>query len=278
MSNVTQKKSKQRIYWFYRSYVGRAIRCVAVKKWFSALIGWYADTRISRMHIAWLIRTFEIDMQEALYPQIQAYKTLNDFFIRELQPHARPIDRVPEHIISPADGIYTFHELKNGATFDVKGIQIELGQLLQDDAHAQQYADGWACIMYLAPHNYHRFHAPADGIISSPIVIRGRYETVEPSIYTYVQPLLINERQLITLQTAHAGAIALVAVGAWCVGAIHLMYQANAPIGKGAQLGYFSFGGSSLVLLFEKNAIEKPRAGYHHIAMGQTLATGSFQN
>lgn len=57
------------------------------------------------------------------------------------------------------------------------------------------------------------------------------------------------------LRTEQAGVIALVEVGATCVGTIHQTYLPDRPVEKGEEKGYFSFGGSCLVFLFEKGRI-----------------------
>jgi phosphatidylserine decarboxylase len=44
-------------------------------------------------------------------------------------------------------------------------------------------------------------------------------------------------------------------IGATCVGAIHQTYTPEVLTSKGAEKGYFSFGGSSLILLFPPNTI-----------------------
>ena len=46
----------------------------------------------------------------------------------------------------------------------------------------------------------------------------------------------------------------MIEVGATCVGTIHQTWKENS-VSKGEEKGYFSFGGSCMVLLFEKRRI-----------------------
>ena len=52
------------------------------------------------------------------------------------------------------------------------------------------------------------------------------------------------------------GKVLFLEIGATFVGAIHQTYTPNKPHQKGDEKGYFSFGGSSLILLFQKGKIQ----------------------
>jgi phosphatidylserine decarboxylase len=64
-----------------------------------------------------------------------------------------------------------------------------------------------------------------------------------------------NKREYCTLSTEEFGDILIVDVGATMVGSIIQTYEANSKVKKGDEKGYFAFGGSTLVLLFEKETI-----------------------
>ena len=57
------------------------------------------------------------------------------------------------------------------------------------------------------------------------------------------------------IESEKFGTVLYVEVGAACVGSIHQTYLPGAAVKRGAEKGYFSFGGSSLVVLFEKRRI-----------------------
>ena len=69
---------------------------------------------------------------------------------------------------------------------------------------------------------------------------------------------MTNFRQLDfvrTLKTKEFGDILFIEVGTTYVGTIHQTYTPHEPYMKGAEKGYFSFGGSCLILLFEPSRV-----------------------
>ena len=52
------------------------------------------------------------------------------------------------------------------------------------------------------------------------------------------------------------GQIAMIEIGAFTVGSIRQCYKPDSYVSKGAHKGFFEIGGSTVVLLFQKGAIE----------------------
>ncbi len=128
--------------------------------------------------------------------------------------------------------------------------------MLGDAALAAQFYGGTAVIIRLAPWDYHRFHFPADGIAGKPHTIAGRFESVSPVVYqSHVQPLEVNERHIIEYRSDHAAKIAIILVGALFVGAIIETYTPGKKYSQGDEMGYFEYGASTIVLLFQKNIV-----------------------
>ena len=57
------------------------------------------------------------------------------------------------------------------------------------------------------------------------------------------------------MKTEHFGKVVQVEVGALMVGRIQNHHEAG-PMARGAEKGYFEFGGSTIVLLLEKNRVK----------------------
>ena len=115
-------------------------------------------------------------------------------------------------------------------------------------------------IIRLAPIDYHRFHFPCDGIISESKLINGDYYSVSThAIKKNFRILCENKREFSILKTKNFGEIAMFEVGATMVGGIKQSYQPNTSIKKGEEKGYFYFGGSTCVLVFEKGKIRIDR-------------------
>jgi phosphatidylserine decarboxylase len=227
-------------------------RCSLPSKVYGAL----QKSRLSKCKIAPFISKFQIDTSEFLEP-VSHFNSFNDFFIRKLKPSARPIALGDKTAILPADGRYLVYDhigLSDG--FFVKGKKFCLTTLLCDAKLADKYANGSMVIARLAPVDYHRFHFPVACIPSHPKPIEGHLFSVNPSALKKHSQILAENRRVITsLQTDHFGTLLFVEVGATNVGTIHQTFTPNTPCSKGEEKGYFSFGGSSLILLFEPNKI-----------------------
>ncbi|MEX0940818.1 MAG: archaetidylserine decarboxylase [Candidatus Babeliales bacterium] len=277
-----QKEASEQLNQFlpflYTTTIGSAIRSVIIKPWFSNVAGWYADSRLSKIHIPSFIKKYSINMHETVKPNYKKYNSFNDFFTRKLNPKARPINSEQNSIVSPADGqIYIVQNIQQKTKFPVKGKQFDLIAFLKNKELAQQFYGGTLAVIYLAPWDYHRFHFPFNAIPSHAQSITGKFESVSPFVFSFLQPLQENERQLIMLKTTNNKDIAFVAVGALCVGRITQTYTPFKQYKKGEEAGYFSFGGSTVVLLFPPSTIKIndaiPLQTFAPIKMGKKIGS-----
>lgn len=264
--------------WLYSSATGKAALHLLVKrKAISEIGGWYMDTKMSAKRIPGFIAEHHINIDE--FQNAGNYKTFNQFFYRKLKSGARTIQ---EGIISPADGkILVFPSLKDVRSFFIKGSEFSLDDFLLNGELAQKYKDGAMAIVRLAPPDYHRYHFPATGEASESIKIKGHYFSVSPlALRKSLEIFCQNKREYCTLATDDFGKIIIVDIGATMVGSIIQTYQTG-QVKKGDEKGYFAFGGSTLVLLFEKDRIKfdadlikNTREGLEtSIAMGEQIAS-----
>lgn len=184
-----------------------------------------------------------------------SYKSFNEFFFRKLKPEARPISAEP--IVFPADGRHLgFPDISKIHSFFVKGQTFDLPTLLGDPDLAAKYANGSLVLSRLCPVDYHRFHFPAAGIPSETRTIPGPLFSVSPiALAKKLSYLWTNKRTLTQLQTNEFGKILILEIGATCVGSIHQTYTPNQLVEKGAEKGYFAFGGSSTITIFEAGKV-----------------------
>ncbi|WP_347839541.1 phosphatidylserine decarboxylase [uncultured Draconibacterium sp.] len=241
--------------WLYTSGSGKAaLQLLFKRKIVSALGGWYMNTAFSSKRIPGFVKDQNIDLSEYRRSNIEDYNSFNDFFYRKIKPEVRPIEA---EIVSPADGkILVFPSQKELSSFFVKGAEFTLATFLQDKNLAKKYLNGSMAIIRLAPADYHRYHFPANGIASQSVKINGHYFSVSPlALRGSLRIFCENKREHCTLSTKEYGDILIVDVGATMVGGITQTYPANSEVKKGDEKGYFSFGGSTLVLLFEKGTI-----------------------
>ncbi len=135
--------SEKWLKWLYFKPLGKLALNVLVKRKF--LSEWYGrkmDSPASSSKIPEFINNLKIDMSEASQPT-EAFKTFNDFFIRELKPEVRPIDSSENSIVSPADGkIVAFNNMDSMDTFFAKGQEFSLESFLEDKSLSQKYEGG----------------------------------------------------------------------------------------------------------------------------------------
>lgn len=155
--------------------------------------------------------------------------------------------------VMPADARYlVFPRIDQSDGFWVKGKTFSLSTLLQSPQLAKRYCQGAMVIARLCPVDYHRFHFPCECVPTQATLMNGPLYSVNPiALKRNIGILSENKRMVTELKTQHFGKVLYIEVGATYVGSIHQTYAPNHLQPKGAEKGYFSFGGSCLILLFE---------------------------
>lgn len=219
----------------------------------SRLMGAYYDSSLSRGKVVPTIAELGIDESEFAAPT-DSYKSFNDFFIRPLKPEARPWSRETGKIVSPADGrVLVFPELDEDVFVPVKGYPFSIHKMLP--GLSERFVGGALAIVRLCPADYHRYHFPCDGEISDRIEIEGALHSVNP-IALGAGPDVFgdNKREITLIDTDEVGQMAYIEVGAFGVGAI-VNSKTSGRVEMMEEKGYFKFGGSTVVLVFEPGKI-----------------------
>lgn len=233
------------------------LNLVVKKKFLTEYYGKKMDKPESVKKIPSFIEQADINIAEAK-KRVEEFKSFNDFFYRELKEGARTVDYRENVLASPADGkILAFENLDIEKEFYIKGDKFTLEEFFADKGLANKYKDGVFMIIRLAPIDYHRFHFPADGEISESKLIDGVYYSVSThAIKKNFRILCENKREYSILKTEKFGDIAMFEVGATMVGGIKQSYKSNSYVKKGEEKGYFYFGGSTCVLVFERGKVK----------------------
>src|SRR5690606_11137407 len=117
-------------------------------------------------------------------------------------------------------------------------------------------AQGTLIFSRLCPVDYHRFHFPVAGIPSAPKLIKGSLYSVNPiALRDRLAYVWENKRMLTEIVTEGFGTVLFLEIGATCVGSIIQTYEPDKAVSKGDEKGYFQFGGSSTIVIFEKDRI-----------------------
>lgn len=202
----------------------------------------------------------QINMADVKYP-LEHFKTFNEFFIRELKPGARPMvsPECDDVAVCAADSrLMAFETAEDSLRFWIKGRKFSIQGLLGREGGHNAFIGGTLVIFRLAPQDYHRFHFPVSGTVERFVQIPGALYTVNPIAVNskYCNVFTENKRTVSIISTEDFGKVAFIAIGATMVGSITFTKEEGDRVQKGDEFGYFSFGGSTVICVFEKDAIE----------------------
>jgi len=219
------------------------------------------DDPASKAEIEKFVNFHQLDMSEVLLPTDQ-FKNFNEFFYRALKPDARPCSAPdnPRIIVSPADcRSVVFNRMDVATKIWVKGREFSIERLLGNayPEDAKRYTNGALGIFRLAPQDYHRFHIPVDGVMGTPKLIEGEYYTVNPmAIRSALDVYGENIRVVVPIDSVAHGRVMVICVGAMMVGSTVITRKAGENVKRAEELGYFKFGGSTILCLFEEGKMQ----------------------
>ncbi|WP_219135495.1 archaetidylserine decarboxylase [Janthinobacterium sp. UMAB-60] len=223
--------------------------------------------------IRWFVGRYNVNMDEALDPDITHYASFNDFFTRALRPDARPLAKAD--YVCPVDGrISQFGSIDKDQIFQAKGHNFSTTALVGGDAAlAAQFEHGSFANLYLSPRDYHRIHMPCDGRLTRMIYVPGELFSVNPTTARGIPGLFArNERVVCVFDTAN-GPFVMTLVGATIVGSMATVWHGvvnpprtgeirdwsyandNVVLKQGEELGRFLLG-STVVMLFPKDTVQ----------------------
>jgi phosphatidylserine decarboxylase len=220
--------------------------------------------------IRWFVKKYQVNMAEALNPDISSYATFNDFFTRALKPGARPL--ATAELICPVDGaISQFGDIRQDQIFQAKGHSYSTTTLVGGDSKlAAQFQNGSFATLYLSPKDYHRIHMPCDGTLKRMIYVPGDLFSVNPTTARGVPGLFARNERTVCVFETDKGPFVLILVGATIVGSMATVWhgQINPPrsadirewryddelisLKQGDEMGRFMLG-STVVMLFPEN-------------------------
>ncbi len=235
----------------YTTRAGRMLLRPLVTPVFSKLAGAFLNTGISCRLIEPFIKSNAIDMSS--YDETN-YLSYNDFFTRKIKKGARGISGNSSDLISPCDCYASAYEISDDLILTVKNAKYTVSSLLHSKRLAARYQGGYALILRLTVSDYHRYVYAATGHQSKNYRIPGVFHTVNPIAGEHFPIYKENSREYTVIHSSHLGDIVQMEVGALMVGKI-VNHKESCPVLRGEEKGYFEFGGSTIVLLLEKNAI-----------------------
>ena len=214
------------------------------------------DDPASAKQIESFIKFHSLDMSQCLDME---YKTFNSFFYRKLKPGSRTIEGNSNKVmVSPADSRCTvFESVSKSRELWIKGSKFSIKRLTNDYS-TEKFNDGTSsiAIFRLAPQDYHRFHSPCHGTIGKPIYVDGEYYTVNPmAIRSELDVFGENIRVVLPIHSPEFGTFLFIPVGAMMVGSIILTRKEGETVERGDELGYFKFGGSTIIIVVPRQQL-----------------------
>jgi len=198
--------------------------------------------------------------------------TFNQFFARELNAGLRPIAEPGSNLVvtCPADCVFQ-HQYDIDAESNIPATTIKhshkygnIKQLLEGSKYADNFAGGTFVHYELLPNSYHRYHLPVSGEVQESFVIHGKIFQQVDLVNGELQASdsattgyeFLQTRGVVTIDTSKSpggdvGIVAVVPVGMAHVGSVVLTAVVGAQLDKGEQFGFFQFGGSDIIILFQ---------------------------
>lgn len=217
----------------------------------------YNESR-SRKYIAEFIRFYNIQVDDLLDP-ISSFQNFNEFFRRKMKPHSRPIADVRnQHIaVVPADcRIVAYETVAETSTLWVKGHEFSIASLVMDPDLTKRFTNGSVAVCRLGPMDTHMVYFPLGCKVGRTFYMDGEYLVDNPiAVREDVDVFTTNKRVLTVLEDTEFGLVGMVLVGSTMIGSIEITSKQGHMVKKGDEHGYFQFGGSTVILLFEPNRV-----------------------
>ena len=238
-----------------------------------------------------------MNMQHGWYADTNIWHSFNDWFSRHLvDPSVRPISSAS--VVSPADskpqGIWDIDE--NGNLIQKEGVIIKsanftsISQLIGPDSeYSESFKGGTLTHTFLDVNDYHRYHFPVSGTIKELRKIKAIngiggivYWNPEKKRYILEDSIpgwqMIETRDCVVIDTEKFGLVAVLPIGMSQICSCN--WEENLKVGtkveKGDPMGYFLFGGSDIVIVFQSGVKadlvcpeDESGDGYKHILMGE---------
>ncbi|KAF8621400.1 hypothetical protein AX15_007812 [Amanita polypyramis BW_CC] len=239
--------------------------------------GKYERSPESKKDVRPFAERFHIDMDEFDPSYPDAYPTFNDFFIRRFREGARPLAAPDDQrvMVAAAESrMVAYDSVELTQKFWIKGRGFSIESLLGTTPHADEgscaptqkptaggmartWQSGSIAIHRLSPQDYHHFHSPISGTVTYVHHIPGNYYGVDPlCINSSVSVLDSNARTVMVIRSEEFGQVLFVAIGASEVGSVDVSLKPGDCLTKGDEVGKFMYGGSSILIAFERGRVE----------------------
>lgn len=263
--SLTEEKTNNFLKFMYNTIVGRFFLKIATTKLVANLYAFYMNSKISKKKIKRFIKKHCINIEEY---KNKDYTSFNDFFIREMKFGKRKIEN---NFIAVCDSKLSVYKIDENSKFNIKNSIYTVEELIGEN---RQYK--YALIFRLCVDDYHHYIFPDDGKVISTKHINGILHTVQPIALKKYKVFHENSRDITFLKCDNLGDVCYIEIGALMIGKIVNLDKNEFK--KGEEKGHFEFGGSTVIMLINKDIclnekiIENSKNGIETIVkMGQCI-------
>lgn len=243
------KKETWMVRFLYQTAAGRAVLKLLVHPYVSKTAGVFLSSSASRWLVPLFVKKHKINMD--LYEK-RKYDSFNDFFIRKR--NTDEIESSLQTLVSPCDGYLSIHPINQKQVYKIKQVEYCLEDILRDRTMAREFEGGFCMIFRLTPQNYHRYCYAVSGTKMLARSIPGKLHCVRPIACRTMPVFAENSREYTVMDTEFFGKVVQMEVGALLVGKIQ-NHISDAQVIQGTEKGYFMFGGSTILVLIQKDRI-----------------------
>ena len=238
---IENKESKS-LRFLYNTFIGRITLKLATSKFVANLVAKYMNSRLSVHRIKSFIKKNNIDMED--YEE-KNYKSFNEFFIRNIKKGKRNIS---DGLIAVSDSKLLVYEINKESKFEIKNSIYTIEELIKEKRDYK-----YALVFRLSADDYHHYIFPDRGNIIGSKHINGILHTVQPIAFKKYKVFSENDREVTFLKCDNLGDVCFIEVGAMIIGKI--VNEEKKSFKKGEEKGHFEFGGSTIVVLLNKDII-----------------------
>ncbi len=235
----------------YKTVPGRMILKILTLPAISKICGCFLDSPASKVLIGPFVRANAIDLS-CFYSE--GFKCFNDCFARTIKPGMRPVDTDPSAFVSPCDSLLTVYGIEDGTVIPVKQSRYGIARLLHSKKLAARYEGGYCLVFRLCVNHYHRYIYFDNGVKGVNHFIKGKLHTVQPIALEELPVFMENSREFTVMNTENFGKVTQMEVGAMLVGRI-CNHHGRHVFRRGEEKGCFKYGGSTVILLIEKDRL-----------------------
>ncbi len=237
------------INFLYTTKLGIILLKIIVLPFFSKIAGIYYKSRFSKHKINKFIAKYNIEIKA---DELVKYKSFNDFFTRRKEVN---INTIYNMLISPAQSkltVYNIDNNLNNTIVNIKGSRYKILDIINDDNEVKEFIGGYCLVFRLSTTDYHRYIYIDNGFKIKSYHIKGKLHTIRDNSLKY-KVYSHNSREITIINGYSLGRYIQIEVGALTVGKIRNYNKINHN--KGEEKGYFEYGGSTIVLLIQKDKI-----------------------